>query len=86
MYSFLDISFFLFFACGVQRTDVGSTFPGQGLNTGHGYESPESEPLDHQGTPFWTHSSWKTNSFYLSIQLARKNCRNESHFWLIIIF
>jgi len=39
-----------------------------------------SEPVDPppppQGTPFWMYSSWKINSFYLSIQLARKNSRN----------
>ena len=31
---------------------VGSQFPTQGLNLGHGSESPESSPLNHQGTPY----------------------------------
>ena len=30
---------------------VGSQFPNQGLNLGHGSKSPESQPLGHQGTP-----------------------------------
>ena len=31
---------------------VGSQFPTQGLNLGHGSESPESSPVNHQGTPY----------------------------------
>ena len=37
LFSFISCHF-----CGVQRLDVGSHFPGQGLNPG---------PLDSQGTP-----------------------------------
>ena len=51
-------------------------------------KSVGSEPVDQPptpGTPFWTYSSWKINSFYLSIQLARKNSRNERHCCLVII-
>ena len=30
---------------------MGSQFPDQGSNPGHGGESAKSDPLDHQGTP-----------------------------------
>ena len=39
-------SFFFFFFWLIE-----SQFPNQGLNPGHGGESPESEPPGHQGAP-----------------------------------
>ena len=35
----------------MQLPDVGSQFPGQGLNLGCSIESVESYPLGHQGNP-----------------------------------
>lgn len=42
---------FSFLAPNVQQLHLGSQFPTQGLNLGHGGESVESSPLDHQGAP-----------------------------------
>ena len=47
------LSFFLsFFLCfGRTAQLVGSQFPDQGLNPGHGSENTKSSPLDRQGSP-----------------------------------
>ena len=48
------LSFFVVFAVvvvGCAAWLAGSQFPKQGLNPGHGSESPESEPLGHRGAP-----------------------------------
>ena len=42
-------SFLFFFGCAAWI--AGSQFPKQGLNSGHGSESPESQPPGHGGTP-----------------------------------
>ena len=50
VYTIVYISFsfcFLFFLEG--RCVLGSKFPDQGLNLGHGSESTVSQPLGHQG-------------------------------------
>ena len=39
------------FLWAMQLSLWGSQFPNQGLNPGHGSESPESLPLGHQGNP-----------------------------------
>ena len=43
--------FFFFFSFGCATWLVGFQFLDQGLNPGHGSESPESYSLGHQGTP-----------------------------------
>ena len=44
-----DHNFFFFFGCAAWL--VGFQFPNQGLNPSQSSESPESQPLGHQGTP-----------------------------------
>ena len=43
-------SWIFFFGCAMQF--ARSYFTDQGLNQGHGSESAESQPLDHQGIPW----------------------------------
>ena len=81
--------FFLFLAWGVQRLDVGSKFPDQGWNMS--LCGKMCRVWTRRPPPTWGNSL--LDVFFLenqqlvsSIQLARKNSRNERHYWLVIVF
>ena len=46
------ICLYFFFLSGHAAQPVGSQLSDQGLNTGHGIQSPESQPLGHQGLSY----------------------------------